>query len=280
MRRVVAVIGGAGSLGKNLCRMALDSGFRILAVDSDENRLALLCRCFPPTEGHLLDVRDTAGVLSLVKRTGVTTIVNCAARKHVGWCEQNAQDAVEINAMASMALTAALADAMPQCRYVYIGTDKSVNPICSYAMSKLLGERDALNRGHSVVRGVNFLFSGGSVLDIWQSQLAAGVAFTVVTNPDCTRFCMPLNDMAALVWQAVLSGKAGMFYPQHVYRISPKALFDGFCIMAGVTNPPVVEIPLSPGEKVTEDLDFAAAVTVLTDPVAVASLLRKAVVWK
>ncbi|MEH6703146.1 polysaccharide biosynthesis protein, partial [Parasphingorhabdus sp.] len=90
-------------------------------------------------------------------------------------------------------------------RFILISTDKAVRPTNIMGATKRMAElvvQDAQTRNAStkfaMVRFGNVLGSSGSVLPLFQKQIAGGGPVTV-THKDVTRFFMTIPEAARLV---------------------------------------------------------------------------------
>lgn len=180
--RKIAITGATGFLGRHLTSRALKEGFEVVALGNSETRIKDYERLFPKVPLYSIDVSsDTAVMKSILRKHQVDAVIHTAALKHVGICEKNVSRAIDVNILG----TKNLLDAVDSCGIescVLISTDKSIDPSCVYGMTKLLNERVFLERGFSVFQGVNFFYSDGSVLDIWEKQMRVEKKISVSGN--------------------------------------------------------------------------------------------------
>jgi O-antigen biosynthesis protein WbqV len=162
---------------------------------------------------------------------------------------------------------------------VLISTDKAVNPTNIMGATKRIAERycqalDLFAETHYVtVRFGNVLGSTGSVVPLFQRQLARGGPLTV-THPEITRFFMTVREAVELVLEA---SALGLKHPEHQGKIfvldmgEPVRIADlarQMIRLAGLRPEKDVQIVytgLRPGEKLYEEVLHEAESTVPTE---------------
>jgi FlaA1/EpsC-like NDP-sugar epimerase len=260
--KTLAIVGVAGSLGIAICRRiqaAAKGAYRVIGIDTDENGLAKIQRLYR-VEARIGDLRDTLRIARLLADSGCEDVINCAARKHVGWCEQDPRTAIEVNVEAPRRLLEAMRH--PH-RFVQISSDKAAAPQNVYAMTKMLADHLILSHpAGRIVRGVNFYASHGSVLDVWAEQHRQGLPFTVVTE-NCARYFMRASDMVDLCLKALYSEERRLA-PTRVDKIRIHDLLEAFKVVRDIPSGyPVEYFPLPSTEKVVEELDFTTTPQIL-----------------
>ncbi|ADJ28946.1 polysaccharide biosynthesis protein [Nitrosococcus watsonii] len=264
------VSGGGGSIGSELCRQLGRLGpASLVVIDNSEYKLYRLeqelRRKLPALNLHayLCDVRDEAGVKEILACHSPEVVFHAAAYKHVPLLERQIRQAVRNNVFG----TRCLAEAARQAgcgTFVLISTDKAVNPTSVMGASKRVAELlcQDLNR-HSqtrfiVVRFGNVLGSAGSVVPLFQAQIAAGGPVTV-THPEMTRYFMTIPEACHLITQAAMIGKGGeIFVLDMGESVKIIELAEQMIRLSG--QEPEVEIiytGLRPGEKLHEELFYA-----------------------
>ncbi len=228
--KTVLVSGAGGSIGAELCRQIIQHApKRLILLEHGEYPLYrieadLRSRCdtlgcdveLLPLLGSVLD----AGLLQrLFSQGGIDTVYHAAAYKHVPIVEHNLVVGVNNNVMGTYRLAQQAMDAGVR-HFVLISTDKAVRPTNSMGASKRLAEmvlqglqRSPDNRQtcFSMVRFGNVLGSSGSVIPLFQAQIAAGGPVTV-THPEITRYFMTIPEAASLVIQAGALGTGGELF--------------------------------------------------------------------
>ena len=110
-------------------------------------------------------------------------------------------------------------------------------------------EEMSIEKGFTVVSGVNFFGSTGSVLDIWFEQFNADKALTI-TDPKCIRFFVKTKDMVELILDSF--GKEGVVYCDKVYRVEMGKLLSSFIKIFNYERKRVTG--LLNGEKLVEEI--------------------------
>jgi len=213
--RRVLVTGAGGSIGGELVRQIADAGPATLTlVENSEFALYTIdlemAEKFPALRRRALlgDVRDAARIRQIFAETKPELVFHAAALKHVPMVEANPLEGLMTNAVG----TRIVADAAREAHValmVLISTDKAVNPTNVMGATKRVAEAycqalDVAAAGatsYVTVRFGNVLGSTGSVVPLFQRQLAAGGPLTV-TDPEMTRYFMTIREAVELVLQA------------------------------------------------------------------------------
>jgi FlaA1/EpsC-like NDP-sugar epimerase len=209
--RVVLVTGAGGSIGSELCRQIARVRPKLLVlVDSAESNLFEIRqelesgRHFHDSVAVLADCKDAVRMREVFLDQCPDVVFHAAAYKHVQLMEENPVEAVRNNAVASRIVAAAAGEAGVE-RFVFVSTDKAVNPQTVMGASKALAEW-AVEAAHhrfpatrySTVRFGNVLGSSGSVVQIFRRQIAAGGPVTV-TDPAMSRYFMTIPEAVQLI---------------------------------------------------------------------------------
>jgi len=267
--RVVMVSGAGGSIGSEICRQVCRfSPGALLLVERAENNLFHVHRELAarhpevPLVPCVADVGDAARMEELFQDHRPTVVFHAAAHKHVPMMEWNPGEAVKNNVVGTKTL-ADLADRHGVGRFVMISTDKAVNPTSVMGASKRVAEIyvQALSQrsrtSFVTVRFGNVLGSAGSVIPIFQEQIASGGPVTV-THPEMKRYFMTIPEASQLVLQAGTMGDGGEIFILDMgepVRISDLA--RDLITLSGLEPEVDVEIRYTgvrPGEKLFEEL--------------------------
>jgi len=226
----VLVTGAGGSIGSELCRQLLSGGAsRLYLFGHGENSIYLIDRelrllqeegvgekaTIVPVIG---DLKDRNYMFYILERLKADVIFNTAAYKHVPMMEENPVAAIENNLFGTKNLIDA-AKASGVKRFVHITTDKAVDPVSVYGVSKYLCEKLVLSaatenhfeRSFMAVRFGNVLGSRGSIMLLFQKQIEKGGPVTV-THPDMKRWFMTIPEACSLVLKAGGVGENSSLY--------------------------------------------------------------------
>jgi FlaA1/EpsC-like NDP-sugar epimerase len=269
--RVVLITGAAGSIGSELCRQIAAFGPKKLVLfdkaESDVHRIDLELRAaFPsvlvaPVIG---DIRIPRRIENTLSRHRVEVIFHAAAYKHVPLMELNVAEAVENNVLGTWNVArAAIGGGVKS--FVMISSDKAVNPANVMGATKRAAELlvsslpsgDESTTKFVSVRFGNVLGSSGSVVPIFQRQIAGGGPVTV-THPEIRRYFMLIPEAAQLVLQASTMGHGSEVYVLEMGELVKIAdLARNMIRLAGLKPDEDIEIRytgLRPGEKLYEEL--------------------------
>ena len=222
--RRVLVTGAGGSIGSELARQIAELGPARLAL-LDNSEFALYAIDLELGERHaslpraaiLADVRERPRLDAAFATEKPELVFHAAALKHVPMIEVHPAEGALTNAVGTRHV-AELARAHGARAMVTISTDKAVNPSSAMGATKRLAESfcQALDLASPAdatrfvtVRFGNVLGSTGSVVPLFQRQLAAGGPLTV-THPEIKRYFMTVREAVELVLQAsALGARAG-----------------------------------------------------------------------
>lgn len=228
----VLVTGAAGSIGSELCRqIARFSPNTMILLDQDETGVFWISRelqdRFSEISHHsfVTDICDEQKIDSILEEHKPDIIFHAAAYKHVPLMEVQADEAVKNNVFGTRVI-ADLAVKHGVEKFVFISTDKAVNPTSIMGATKRVGEMicqvlnsknftphqtEGSGAGHTKfvsVRFGNVLDSRGSVIPIFREQIKKGGPVTI-THPDMQRYFMSTPEASLLVLEAGAIGKGG-----------------------------------------------------------------------
>lgn len=268
------ITGGTGSFGKTILRELLrssDREIRILSRD-EEKQDALRTELRDARVRFFIgDVRDRTSVDRAVK--GVGAIFHAAALKQVPSCEFFPLEAVRTNILGSENVIRSAIEHKAKS-VVCLSTDKAVHPINAMGISKAMMEKLAHAAAREIgtesattiscVRYGNVMYSRGSVIPLFIAQIKAGRAITV-TEPEMTRFLMPLRDSVALVRFAFANARQGDLFVRKAPAATIADLVAALKDLFGVPDHPVQLIGWRHAEKLAETLASAQELSTAED---------------
>jgi len=270
-QNVVMVTGAGGSIGSELCRqIAAKNPSRLLLVDHSEAALFTIEQQLK-SEGFnalvlplLADVGDAPRMRHVLDRYRPHVIFHSAAYKHVPMIEQQPAEAIRNNTLAT-AQFGRMASEFGVQRFVFISTDKAINPTSAMGASKRLAEiylqaffcTEDNHTDFMAVRFGNVLGSSGSVVPIFKKQIREGGPVTV-THPEVTRYFMSIPEAVGLVLQCASQGEGGEIFmldmgkPIKIVEVARQLIeLAGFVPEVDIE---VKFVGLRPGEKLFEEL--------------------------
>jgi FlaA1/EpsC-like NDP-sugar epimerase len=277
----VLVTGAGGSIGSELCRqIARVRPSRLILVDNAEGPLfeiereLVSERDFTAALTKLIDVKDRKTLRREVfEKYQPTVVFHAAAYKHVAMLETHPLESVRNNVVGTRVVVELAAEFGVE-RFVFVSTDKAVNPKTVMGQSKALCEWIVESFGHRrdvstrfvAVRFGNVLNSSGSVIPIFRKQIERGGPVTV-THPEMTRYFMTIPEAVSLVVQAGAIGGRGQVFvldmgepvrivelAQNMIRLSGKEPRLPEDPAASPRDVQIVFTGAKPGEKYHEEL--------------------------
>jgi FlaA1/EpsC-like NDP-sugar epimerase len=276
--RVAMVTGAAGSIGRELClQIARFEPAALVAFEISEGALFHLERDFlerfPGLRFHaeIGSVQNIQRLREVFRRHAPSVVYHAAAYKHVPLMERHVFEAVENNVAGTHNLAMAAAEFGAE-DFVLISSDKAVRPTNIMGATKRAAElvvRSFQNGGprYVSVRFGNVLGSSGSVVPIFQKQIAAGGPLTV-THPEMQRYFMTIPEAAQLVLQASVMGCGGETFVLNMG--APVRIVDlarQLILLSGLKPGEDIRIEFTgirPGEKLCEELQLPAERTLPT----------------
>ncbi|SIT06020.1 NDP-sugar epimerase, includes UDP-GlcNAc-inverting 4,6-dehydratase FlaA1 and capsular polysaccharide biosynthesis protein EpsC [Roseivivax lentus] len=276
--RSIMVTGAGGSIGSELCRQLMNckpkrivlferSEFALYSIDQDLKKLAAKRGIeIIPVLGS---VTNKMRVSWAIAQYDVQVVLHAAAYKHVPLVEANELEGGRNNILGTMVVADAAIEAQIE-RFILVSTDKAVRPTNIMGATKRMAElvvQDRHTRSgrtvFSMVRFGNVLGSSGSVIPLFQKQIAAGGPVTV-TDPEVTRYFMTIPEAARLVLLAGAYSEGGdvfvldMGKPHKIIEIAKRMInLSGRSVKdveTGVGDIEIVTTGLRPGEKLFEEL--------------------------
>ena len=277
--KVVLITGAAGSIGSELSRQtAKFNPSLIMLLDQDEtgifNISEELKNKFPHLEIKSLvaNILDRKKIEEVFKNFGPKIIFHAAAYKHVPLMEAQPDEAVKNNIFGVKNLAQVSLENNVE-KFVFISTDKAVNPTSVMGATKRVGEMicQAYNQKNNVkfisVRFGNVLNSRGSVMPTFKEQIRKGGPVEV-THPKMKRYLMLISEACLLVVQAGSMGKGGEVFvldmgePVKILDLAKEMIkLSGLELDKDIA---IVFTKPRPGEKLFEEILTAEEGTVAT----------------
>ncbi len=267
--RVVMVTGAGGSIGAELVRQLVPLGpGHLVMVDQSEPALWSIDREVEAAHpgiartAVIADVCDVKRMRRIYEQLRPDVVVHAAAHKHVPMMEVNPGEAIKNN-VGGTRLVLDLAMEHGVDRFIMVSTDKAVNPTSVMGATKRLAERYVQHAARATgfhaasVRFGNVLGSTGSVVPIFQQQVADGGPVTV-THPEMQRYFMTIPEAAQLILQAAAISTPGevlvldMGDPVRIVDLAESVIR-----LSGLEpdiDIPIVFTGMRPGEKLFEEL--------------------------
>lgn len=263
----ILITGAAGSIGSEICyQLAGCSPMQIIGLDVAETPLFELKNAMVQNYKEisfipvLANVRDEKRLSKIIRKYKPDIIYHCAAFKHVGMMELFPHECVKNNIQGSINLIKIALEEKIE-KFVFVSTDKAVNPINIMGISKRIIEKYVLAQKTNatkfmIVRFGNVLESSGSAIPIFKTQIEYGGP-VLLTDERMERFFMTITEAAQLVIQASILGQGGELFvldmgePYKMLDIIHK-LFQIYDYDKDDIK--IKNIGIRPGEKLTEEL--------------------------
>lgn len=257
----ILITGGTGSFGTLFIKEILKFNPKeIIVFSRDENKQGSM-RLSYKEESKLRfvlgDIRDIRSVKEAVR--GVDIIVHAAALKWIPEVELNVWEGVKTNVIGAQNIIEAARDANVE-KVLALSTDKAVEPVNAYGMTKALQERlmttaNLYDNGARTIfvstRYGNVLGSRGSVVPLFRSLIEQGKPLTI-TDPSMTRFLLTLKESVELVLKALEKGIGGEVF---IRKMPAHTINDLVQVMSGdlpISRRKKIIIGSRPGEKIHE----------------------------
>ncbi len=267
--KVILITGGGGSIGSELCRqLAGMEPKQIVILDIYENGAYDIQQELEIAYGanrkfkldiEICSITNKEALMRVFDRYRPQIVINAAAHKHVPLMEKNCIEAVRNNVFGTVNLVE-LCEQFEAKRFMMISTDKAVNPTNVMGATKRMCEMIVLSASawgkctYSCTRFGNVLGSAGSVIPLFEKQIANGGPVTV-TDKRITRYFTTISEAAMLVLESGAMAKNGELFvldmgkPVKIYELAQRMIR-----LHNAENIEIKEIGLRPGEKLYEEL--------------------------
>jgi FlaA1/EpsC-like NDP-sugar epimerase len=267
--KTILITGAAGSIGSELARQcAKFLPKKIYLLDQSESPLHELELEFADKykdcefEVVLADIRNHERMRNVFGTFRPQIVFHAAAYKHVPMMENNPSESILTNILGTK-VCSDLAHEHKTERFVFVSTDKAVNPTNVMGASKRIAEIYIQSLGKKsstkfiTTRFGNVLGSNGSVIPRFKKQIESGGPVTI-THPDITRYFMTIPEASQLVLEAAGMGKGGEIF---VFNMGNSVkiidLARKMIKLSGLNEGKDIKIEITglrPGEKLYEEL--------------------------
>lgn len=262
----VLITGGTGSFGKTMLYDLLQTDIeeiRVLSRDEEKQDALRNSIGDKRVRFYIGDVRDRASVDRAIR--GTEAVFHAAALKQVPSCEFFPLEAVRTNIIGSENVVRSAVE-HGVASLVCLSTDKAVQPVNTMGMTKAIMEKIAQSAAREIgrdaattiscVRYGNVMCSRGSVIPLFIQQIKRGKPITV-TEPEMTRFLMPLRDSVSLVRFAFDHARQGDLFIKKAAASTIGDLTTALLQLFEVPEHPVEVIGWRHAEKLYETLATA-----------------------
>ena len=277
--KIILITGAAGSIGSELSRqIAKFSPSLLLLLDQDETGLFNISKelekDFPDLkiQSIIADIRDKEKINEIFSKFLPKIVFHAAAYKHVPLMEENPDEAVKNNIFGTENVANASLNHGIE-KFIFISTDKAVNPTSVMGSTKRVGEMicQTYNKKNHTrfisVRYGNVLNSRGSVIPIFREQIKRGGPVEV-THRDMKRYFMLTSEACLLVMQAGAMGQGGEVFvldmgkPVRIWDLAKEMIkLSGLQPDKDIA---IVFTGIRPGEKLFEEILTAEEGTIMT----------------
>lgn len=211
----ILITGGTGSWGNELTNQLLEMNPKeIIIYSRSELSQVNMQRKFnnPKLKFIIGDIRDYESIEQATRN--VEYIFHLAALKHVPICEEQPYEAIKTNIMGVKNLIKAAIENKVG-KVIDVSTDKAVEPMNVYGMTKAIGEKLIIH-GNTIsdktkfvcIRAGNVLGTNGSVVPYFIDQVKRCNEITI-TDTEMTRYFLTLKQAIGLIFKAIRNSIGG-----------------------------------------------------------------------
>ena len=255
----IFISGATGSWGQTLVAQLLEKYDveEIICFSRGELQQVLMRRKFNSSKLKFVigDVRDYESVRLATRN--VDYIFHLAALKHVPVCEENVQETIKTNINGTTNIVNAAIENRVK-KVIDVSSDKAVEPINLYGMSKAVGEKIIVQANNLsdftkfvCIRGGNVMGSNGSVIPFFIEQIKSGGPLTITDNR-MTRFFLTLDEAIELLFKASIDSIGGETFVMNMPACHIRELAEILMDIYGRVE--IKETGMRPGEKLDEML--------------------------
>ena len=264
----IVITGAAGSIGSELVIQLSHFDIKhLVLIDQSESPLYDLQQELNRKGKYnfttiVADIRDGLRIDGIFQEFKPTMVFHAAAYKHVPLMEASPYESIKINVNGTKIL-ADISSRYNVKKFVFISTDKAVNPTSVMGATKRLAEMyiSCLQKESKTkfitTRFGNVLGSNGSVIPLFKKQIENGGPLTL-THKDITRYFMTIPEASQLVLEAGTMGKGGEIF---IFDMGDSIKIYNLALnmikLSGLRYPEDIDIKITglrPGEKLYEEL--------------------------
>ena len=270
-KRRILITGASGSIGSELAKqIAPYQPLELILIDKCEGTLTTLeiglRRQFVNLNVNvqMADISDEIRITHIFEKTRPHVVYHAAALKHVPFVEKQPYDAIKTNVLGTKIL-ADISSKMKVEKFIFVSTDKAVNPSSLMGATKRFGEIIMATQSQYfpgstqfvTARFGNVLGSSGSVVNVFEDQISQGGPLTL-THKGMKRYFMTTSEACLILLEAGSTGKDGQILifrmgdPLYIYNLAIKLIS-----LHGLSAYKDIDIQFTgmrPGEKLTEEL--------------------------
>ena len=259
--KTILVVGGSGSWGNELTKQLLIKEPKQIIIFSRGEILQIgMERKFNNkfVKYVIGDVRDVHAVNDVVSH-GIDYIFYLAALKHVPTCENMPFEAIQTNILGIRNVIEAAIKYKVK-RFIDVSTDKAVDPINNYGLTKAIGEKLTIQANCETrdteficIRSGNVLGTNGSVVPFMIDQIRISNT-AKVTDDRMTRFFITFSQAIKLLLNAAEQGIGGEVYVINMPSFYIKDLAELLVEFYGNKDTRIDVLGAREGEKIHEVL--------------------------
>lgn len=269
--KCVFITGGAGSIGRNVSKVVSSlNPKKIIILDQAETPLHNIELDIKSDfsginlECVLADIRQRGILKSIFEQNKIDIVYHIAAYKHVHIIEKTPLQAILTNIGGTKNIVD-LSLEYKVCKFIFISSDKAVNPSSIMGVSKKIAElyiqaTQKLNltkTNFSIVRFGNVFGSDGSIIPLFKKQIKTTHKITI-TNPNAKRYFISIHEACQLIIIATFIGQKGNSYMRNLHKkikiIKVAKRMIEFYDLIPEKDVDIDLIGLRSGEKLTEEL--------------------------
>jgi UDP-N-acetylglucosamine 4,6-dehydratase/5-epimerase len=255
----IFISGATGSWGQTLVTQLLQkyNVKEIVCFSRGELQQVLMNRKFNDKRLKFIigDIRDYDSVRNATK--GVDYIFHLAALKHVPVCEENVQETIKTNITGTTNIVNAAIENRVK-KVIDVSSDKAVEPINLYGMTKAVGEKIIIQANELTdytkfvcIRGGNVMGSSGSVIPFFIDKIKNNNPIPI-THLMMTRFFLTLEEAISLLFKASENSIGGETFVMNMPACYIKDLAEVLMDEYGKVS--IEDVGIRPGEKLDEML--------------------------